>query len=244
MPPEDAGKDLRVNLRITSPYPDPPPAQWRSDVDFELLDGSLTVRAFAVSGTDNETLWLPNVTPGWYYINAPYFTTTYADSNLAARYSITLETGTSFGVGYITGRAVNASGNGLAQVRIQVYEIPHNHNVSFPLHHRRERLLRHRRHPRAAHVVLQRGGGPGPVRRAERGVRGPRQQGHAATADAINVTAGSAAHVAACLSTSGPSSRARDESVGDGAGECVRHAYNLAGNRRATCTPMRTATTC
>ena len=132
MPAEDSGKDLRVNLRITSPYPDPPPAQWRSDVDFELLDGSLTVRAFAISGTDNETLWLPNVAPGWYYINAPYFTTMYADSSLAARYSITIETGTSFGVGYITGRAVDGNGNGLALVRIEVFEIPHNHNVSFP----------------------------------------------------------------------------------------------------------------
>ena len=133
VPPEDAGKDLRVNVRITSPYPVPPPANWRSDTDFELLDASLAVRAIAISGSDNETLYLHNVTPSWYYIYVPYFTTTYADSDLFARYSISIETGTAFGVGYISGRLVDGNGEGLAQVQIQVNAVPYNHEVSFPI---------------------------------------------------------------------------------------------------------------
>ena len=133
VPPEDAGKDLRVNVRITSPYPVPPPANWRSDTDFDLLDASLAVRGIAISGSDNETLYLHNVTPGWYYIYANYFTTTYADSDISARYSISIETGTAFGVGYISGRLVDGNGDGLAQVQIRVSAVPANHNISFPI---------------------------------------------------------------------------------------------------------------
>ena len=133
VPPEDAGKDLKVNVRITSPYPVPPPANWRSDLDFELLDSAIAVRAIAISGSDNETLYLHNVTPGWYYIYANYFTTTYADSDVSARYSISIETGTAFGVGYISGRAVDGTGNGLAQVQVKVQAVPYNHAVSFPI---------------------------------------------------------------------------------------------------------------
>jgi hypothetical protein len=88
IPPAEVGKDLRVNVRTTSPDPVPPPANWRSDVDFSLMDGSLAVRAIALSGSDNETLDLHNIAPGWYCIYAPYFTTAYADSDVFVRYSI------------------------------------------------------------------------------------------------------------------------------------------------------------
>ena len=66
-------------------------------------------------------------------IYADYFTTTYADSELAARYSISIETGTAFGVGYISGRLVDGNGEGLAQVQIQVNAVPFNHDVNFPI---------------------------------------------------------------------------------------------------------------
>jgi ribosomal protein L30E len=132
VPPEDAGKDLKVNVRITSPYPVPPPANYYSDVDFSISDATVTARALATSGSDNETLYLHNVAAGWYYIYVPYVTTSYADSDVVARYSITIETGTSFGVGYISGRLVDGDGNGLAQVQVQVSTVPHTHPVSFP----------------------------------------------------------------------------------------------------------------
>ena len=35
VPVEDAGKDLKVNVRVTSPYPDPKPATWSSDSGFQ-----------------------------------------------------------------------------------------------------------------------------------------------------------------------------------------------------------------
>ncbi len=51
VPPADAGKDLKVNVRITSAYPDPIPEGFRSDLDFDLMDGTLAERALAVSAT-------------------------------------------------------------------------------------------------------------------------------------------------------------------------------------------------
>ena len=46
----------------------PPPSGWRSDLDFDLLDAALAVRAIALSGSDNETLYLHNVAPAGYDI--------------------------------------------------------------------------------------------------------------------------------------------------------------------------------
>ncbi len=115
VPAESAGQDLRVNVRVTSPYPDPIPyPEWASDLDFELLDGALRVLGVSISRSDNETLYLHNVASGWYYVNVGYCTTEYADSSDYARYAVTLETGTGFGIGYITGRLLNGSGEGVA----------------------------------------------------------------------------------------------------------------------------------
>ena len=132
VPPADAGKDLKVNVRITSPYPVSPPPGWGSDIDFELLDGGLAVRGITQSSSDNETLYLANVAAGWYYIYIGYCTDDYADSTDHARYSVTLETGTSFGVGYLHGRVVDGVGQGIGQVFLTLFHVPGNWNVCFP----------------------------------------------------------------------------------------------------------------
>ena len=117
VPVEAEGQDLKVNVRVTSPYPDPIPYPgWASDLDFDLLDDSLRVLGSTVSRSDNETLYLHDVASGWYYIFVGFSTTEYADSSTYARYSITLEAGTEFGLGYITGRVVDGSAQGVQDV--------------------------------------------------------------------------------------------------------------------------------
>jgi hypothetical protein len=132
VPPAQAGRDLKVNVRVTSPYPNPLPPNWRSDLDFELLDGALGVRGQVFGGSDNETLYLPNVASGWYYIYIGYCTTSYADSSDYARYSVSLETGTDFGLGYLNGRVVDGAGQGIEKVFLTLYHFPDNWNISFP----------------------------------------------------------------------------------------------------------------
>jgi hypothetical protein len=97
-----------------------------------LLDGALGVRGIAFSGSDNETLYLPNVASGWYYICIGYCTTSYADSSDHARYAVTLETGIGFGLGYLSGRVVDGLGQGIPQVFLTLYHSPADWNVSFP----------------------------------------------------------------------------------------------------------------
>jgi protocatechuate 3,4-dioxygenase beta subunit len=132
VPPAEAGKDLKVNVHVTSPYPNPIPAGWRSDIDFEFLDGALAVRGITMSGSDNETLYLPNVASGWYHIYIGYCTTNYDDASGHARYSVTLETGTGFGLGYLHGRVVDGDGVGIPQVFLTVYHSPADWNTCFP----------------------------------------------------------------------------------------------------------------
>jgi len=105
-----AGQDLKVRLKVISQYPVPPPANWRSDIDFALFDSAQHLVADTVSASDDETLYLHNPPSGWYYIHVPYCTTSYADGQNVARYAVTLETGTSFGLGYVTGRVVDSGG--------------------------------------------------------------------------------------------------------------------------------------
>jgi len=130
--PADAGKDLRVNVRITSPYPSPIPDGWRSDLDFDLLDGSHGVRGIAMSGSDDETIYLSDVTAGWYYLNVSYATTNYADSNAWARYAVTIEAGDDLGLGRIAGRVTDGAGAGIENVSVAAYHSPHDWGISFP----------------------------------------------------------------------------------------------------------------
>ncbi len=134
VPAAEAGKDLKVNVRVTSPYPDPIPEGWRSDLDFELLDETLKVRGVVISGSDNETLYLPNVTSGWYYICIGYSSTVYADSTDYGRYAVTLEANTNFGLGYISGRVVDGAGQGVEGVFAALYTSPvFIQAVSYPI---------------------------------------------------------------------------------------------------------------
>ena len=133
VPKKAAGQDLKVNVRVTSPYPNPLPEGWASDLDFELLDGSLRVLGVVISRSDNETLYLHGVASGWYYVNIGYCSTNYKDSSSFARYAVTLKTGTDFGLGYISGRVVDDSLQGIEKVFVRMYSFPtFDWNMSFP----------------------------------------------------------------------------------------------------------------
>ena len=86
----------------------------------------------AISGSDNETLYLHDVTSGWYYIYIGYCSTDYADSSEYARYTVTLETGTGFGIGYVSGRVVDSNGQGIENVFVCLGAFPFNWDVSRP----------------------------------------------------------------------------------------------------------------
>ncbi|MBU4401076.1 MAG: hypothetical protein KKE86_17320, partial [Planctomycetes bacterium] len=133
VPVAEAGKDLKVNVRVTSPYPDPLPYDWwASDIDFELLDNSLRVLGVAVTRSDNESLYLHGVTSGWYYINIGYCTTDYADSSDYCRYTVSLETGTGFGIGYVSGRVVDGNGLGYENVFVLMDPLSNDWNIPRP----------------------------------------------------------------------------------------------------------------
>jgi Leucine-rich repeat (LRR) protein len=132
IPSSESGKDLKVNVRVTSPYPVPPPSGWTSDIDFELLDGSLRTLELTLSGSDNETLYLHAPASGWYYVHVGSCTTSYADSTSFARYSVDVETSPALGLGYVTGRVV-AGGVGIEKVWVRLWASPaFNWNTSFP----------------------------------------------------------------------------------------------------------------
>jgi len=134
--PEYAGKDLKVHIKVTSPYPPDPPSGWRSDIDFEILDGSGNRLGVVMSGSDDETLYIANLTEGWYYIGVKYCTIGYGPggTGVHADYSMTVAVGDSntFGIGYISGRVTNEQGQGIGNSLTQLEHSPQDWNISFP----------------------------------------------------------------------------------------------------------------
>jgi photosystem II stability/assembly factor-like uncharacterized protein/protocatechuate 3,4-dioxygenase beta subunit len=123
--PADAGKDLRVHLKNTS-YPDPNAYR---DADFYVFNASEKLLGCVYSGSDNETLYLADVAPGYYYIGHLYM------PQAGTIYNLTVEVGDNFGIGYISGRVTDRQGNGLENVFIEARSARSfpDWNVSFPM---------------------------------------------------------------------------------------------------------------
>jgi hypothetical protein len=134
---EQAGKNLKVNIRVTSPYPDDRPSWWASDLDFDILDGTGRILAKAVSGSDNETLYIANLAEGWYYIALMYCTVNYGPggTGVHADYSMTVEvdTAAAFGIGYISGRITDEQYQGIGDVLVRLDHSPFDQYTSFPM---------------------------------------------------------------------------------------------------------------
>jgi hypothetical protein len=133
--PEHAGKDLKVNIKVTSPYPPDPPGGWSSDLDFDIYDAAGNLMGKVLSSSDDETLYLVNLTEGWYYISVNYCTIRYNPdaTGVHADYSMTVDISDSFAIGYISGRVTNEQGQGIGGSFVQLMHNPYNWAVSFPI---------------------------------------------------------------------------------------------------------------
>lgn len=123
VPPADAGKDLMIHLQGIS-YPDP---TTRHDLDMIVFDSLGRMWAYNISGGDNEYAFIPGAAAGDYEIGLIYIPVE------GVVYSLTVETGTNFGIGYIEGRVVGPSGNGLQNVLVELYGEPFNWDSSRPM---------------------------------------------------------------------------------------------------------------
>jgi hypothetical protein len=111
--PADAGKDLKLRLRNTS-VPDPAGSR---DMDFSVFDSSEKLLGSTYSGFYDELLYLPDKVEGWYYIGHLNCAQT------GSIYSLTVEIGDEFGLGYVSGRVTDRLGNGLENVFVEARNV-------------------------------------------------------------------------------------------------------------------------
>jgi len=103
------GQDLRVNVNGYAMNPG-----GSDDMDFELRDAGGALLAAALSSSGNETLYLRDVSGGWYYIGV-----TYGQNTI---YTLTVEIG-SLPLGTISGTVTDAWGAGIEGVWVIFYDL-------------------------------------------------------------------------------------------------------------------------
>ena len=123
VPASEAGKDLRVRLWGTA-YPD---TTTRRDLDFYVLDGAGNALSVNISGSADETIYICDVSEGWYYIAHTYI------GLVGTVYSLSAETNADFGLGYITGTIRDDDGYVVQGVAVELYGWPFDWDVSRPL---------------------------------------------------------------------------------------------------------------
>jgi len=122
VPVEDDGKDLKIRVKgIAAPSASP-----ANDFDFRVMDGSGKLLGIVFSSTDDETLYISRLTPGWYYIGQYY------NSAVGGVYSLTVEIGDAFGIGYVSGRVMDTQGHGLENVTIELQQEVSDWGKSWP----------------------------------------------------------------------------------------------------------------
>jgi hypothetical protein len=108
------GQDLRVATANIIPIAPPIPEWGRldEDIDMQLFDSAGNLLADATSSRGLETLYLSNVSAGWYYICIPYA--------LNSVFSLSVDVG-NLAIGEITGRVTNSLGEGVQNVAAGFY---------------------------------------------------------------------------------------------------------------------------
>ncbi|UCE41771.1 MAG: carboxypeptidase regulatory-like domain-containing protein, partial [Candidatus Aminicenantes bacterium] len=120
----DVGKDLKVHIKGTS-YPDP---DIRRDLDFAVLNSDGKLLSYNICGSDDEFIYITEVTEGWYYIGQDYF------GQIGTVYSLTVEVSDNFGIGYISGRVTDEkTGQGIEGAYVELNAEYFDWNVSHPL---------------------------------------------------------------------------------------------------------------
>ena len=118
------GKDLKINIKGHS-YPDP---SGGGDMDFMVVDESKKMLGYVLSSSDDETLYISDVTEGWYYIGQTYI------GQPGTVYSLTLELSDNFGIGYISGRITDEiTGQPIEGIYVELYGQPFDWGNSRPL---------------------------------------------------------------------------------------------------------------
>jgi len=124
IPAGNEGKDLKINMKAQS-YPD---ASRGGDLDFAVLDESEKMLGYVLSSSDDETLYITDVTEGYYYIGQYYI------GQPETVYSLTVEISDNFGIGYVSGRVTDEqTGQGIEGVYVELYGQPFDWDNSRPL---------------------------------------------------------------------------------------------------------------
>jgi uncharacterized repeat protein (TIGR02543 family) len=123
VPAGAAGKDLKVNLKGNY-FPDP---NARGDLDFVVLNSAGKLLSLNYSGSGDETIFISNVSEGWYFIGHIYIEVP------GTLYTLTAEVGDNFPIGYVEGRVTDPQGAGIENAYVELYQEPLNWNYNFPL---------------------------------------------------------------------------------------------------------------
>jgi len=107
-----AGKDLKVSIQGTFG------CCFQGDIDVEIYTASGKLIAGGISSRDDETVYAPDLSAGWYYIKLTYFW----GGPLQNIYSLQIQIGTAFGEGKITGRVTDDGGTGIGNLWVQVHK--------------------------------------------------------------------------------------------------------------------------
>jgi protocatechuate 3,4-dioxygenase beta subunit len=129
VPAGGPGRVLMIRLKATAfpdgtCYTDPNVGK---DLDFGVLDASGKMLTFNLSGSADETAYVPDVAEGWYYISQMYV------GFAGAVYSVTAEVSDAYMLGYVSGTIRDEGGQGIEGVCVELYEEPFDWNVSRPL---------------------------------------------------------------------------------------------------------------
>jgi hypothetical protein len=123
IPAEDAGKILKVHVKGLA-YPTP---TTRHDLDFYVIDQNRKLLSYNIRGGDDEYAYIPDLAEGWYTVGLTYI------PRAGTVYSLSVEVGTNFGLGFVEGRVTDEQGNGIEGVYVELYVDPTDWNVCQPL---------------------------------------------------------------------------------------------------------------
>jgi len=123
VPAEDEGKDLRVRVWGTA-FPDTTSPR---DLDFAVLDSSGRLLSYSLSSNSDETAFICDVVPGYYYIAQ-----TFVGLN-GTVYAIETELSDAFGLGHVTGYVTDDWGYPVEGAIVELYGAPFDWHATRPL---------------------------------------------------------------------------------------------------------------
>ncbi len=121
----DAGRTMRVHAKGVS-YPNP---TRRYNLALWIVTESGKLLNKCVSSGDDEYAFIPDLVEGWYYIGLPRLSSMYR----GIVYSLSIDIGTDFGLGFIEGRVMDELGSGIEGIYVELRGDPYDGYVSRPM---------------------------------------------------------------------------------------------------------------